>query len=349
MAVESLDLATILETQRMITPHVRRTPLIHSAYLSERSGAEVWLKLENQQPTGSFKVRGALSKIGRLSPSEKGRGVVVASAGNHALGVAYAIQRLGNVTADIFVPTTAPRAKVEKLRHFDVTVRPVGQTYDEAQKAATTFAAESGRIQISAYDDVEVIMGQATIGLEIMADLAPVDVILVPVGGGGLIAGIATVASTMSPTCRVVAVQPEASPAALLSLRDGRPYESYDHEATIADGLAGGFGAVPFRLARNLIDTILLATEAELRRAVFTLLDQEQLVVEASGAIAIAPLLSGQLDVAGRTVACVLTGGNLDTALLRDILFEMTGDRRPMTGDNRLSPVAGRSSSRDHD
>lgn len=294
--------------------------------MSERSGADVWLKLENQQPTGSFKVRGALNKIGRLSPADKVRGVVAASAGNHALGIAHAIHSLGGVSADIFVPTTAPQAKVEKLRHFDLIVHLAGESYDETHEAAVAFAAENDRVEIPAYDDVQIIAGQATVALEILSDLPHVDLILVPVGGGGLIAGIAIVAAAMSPACRVAGVQPKASPAALLSLRDGRVYETYQHEPTIADGLAGGFGAIPFQLARRLIDTIVLASEAELRQAIFTLLDQEQLVVEASGAIAIAPLLSGRLDLAGRTVACVLTGGNLDTTLLRDILQEMTSD-----------------------
>jgi threonine dehydratase len=148
--------------------------------------------------------------------------------------------------------------------------------------------------------------------------------ILVPVGGGGMVAGIATAAKAMHPGCRIIGLQPKASPAALLSLRDGIPYDPYDHQPTIADGLAGGFGAVPFYVARTLIDEVLLASEAEMRRAIFTLLDREQLVVEASGAIAITPLLDGGLNVAGKRVVCVLSGGNIATALLRDILKEFT-------------------------
>lgn len=146
--------------------------------------------------------------------------------------------------------------------------------------------------------------------------------VLVPVGGGGLVAGIAAAAHAIYPHCRIAGVQPEASPAALLSLRDGIAHDPYDHEPTLADGLAGGFGAVPFVLARDKIDQIWLAKEAELRHAIFTLLHQEQLVVEASGAIAIVPLLTGQLNVTGRTVVCVLTGGNLDTAVLQAVLAE---------------------------
>jgi len=320
----TLGLSPILQAHRRIAPFIRRTPLVRSPYLSAHTGADVWLKLECQQPTGSFKVRGALNKIGVLPPEEKGRGVVTGSAGNHGLGVAYAAQSWGGVRADIFVPTNAPPAKVDKLCHFDATLHLEGETYEEAHQAAENFARQTGAVYISAYDDVDVVAGQGTIGLEILTDLPETDLILVPVGGGGMVAGVATAVKGLNPGCRVIGLQPEASPAALLSLRDGVPYDPYDHEPTIADGLAGGFGAVPFFLARTLIDQVLLAGEAEMRRAIFTLLDREQLVVEASGAIAIVPLLNGALQVAGQTVVCVLSGGNLTTALLRDILIEFT-------------------------
>jgi threonine dehydratase len=318
----TLGLQAILQAQRRIAPFIRRTPLLRSALLSERAGADVWLKLECRQTTGSFKVRGALNKVGLLTPEEKARGLVTASAGNHALGVAHAVQAWGGASADIFVQANAPRPKVEKLHRFDVTVHLEGDTYEAAHQAAEAFARQTGATYIPAYDDVDVIAGQGTMGLEILSDLPDADLLLVPIGGGGMIAGIATAAKAIHPGCRVIGLQPEASPAALLSLRDGVPYDPYDHQPTIADGLAGGFGAVPFYVARTLIDEVLLADETELRRAIFTLLDQEQLVVEGAGAIAIAPLLSGALDVKGRSVVCVLSGANIATALLRDILNE---------------------------
>ena len=315
-----LRMPKILQTEKEIRPFTPITPLVRSPYLSRLTGGDVWLKLENQQATGSFKIRGALSKIGRLTPAQRAKGVVAASAGNHALGVAYAAEALGGVPANIFVPATAPRAKVDKLSAYAVTVHQSGDTYEAAHQAAAAFAAENGALEISAYDDVDVIAGQASVGLEIFRQRPQADMLIVPVGGGGLIAGVATVAAALSPTCRVVGVQPEASPAALLSLRDGVAYDPYDHEPTLADGLAGGFGAVPLALARERIHDLLLCGEADLRRAIFTLLDQHQLVVEASGAIAIAPLLTRQIDITGLTVVCVLTGGNVDTAVLRDIL-----------------------------
>jgi threonine dehydratase len=320
----TLGLHAILQASRRIAPFIQRTPLVRSAYLSAQTGADVWLKLECRQTTGSFKVRGALNKVGLLTPEEKARGLVTASAGNHALGVACAVQAWGGVSADIFVQANAPHAKVDKLRYFDMAMHLQGETYEATHQAAEAFARETGATYIAAYDDLDVIAGQGTIGLEILGDLPQTDLILVPIGGGGLVAGIATAAKTMHPGCRVIGLQPEASPAALLSLRDGVPYDPYDHAPTIADGLAGGFGAVPFYVARTLIDQVLLASEADLRRAIFTLLDREQLVVEASGAIAIAPLLNGTLDVAGQTVVCVLSGGNIATTLLRDILIEFS-------------------------
>jgi threonine dehydratase len=318
-----LTIESILHAQQRLAPHLRPSPLVHSSYLSQRTGADVWLKLECHQPTGSFKVRGALNKLSQLSAEEKARGLVVASAGNHALGVAFAVQTLGGLTADMFVPENAPAAKVDKLRRFPIRLHQVGQSYQAAVEAAAAFAQKTGAVTIPAYDDLDVIAGQGTVGLEILSERPSTDLILVPIGGGGLIAGIATAAHALKPTCRVVGLQPEASPAALLSLRDGYAYEEYDHAPTLADGLAGGFGRLPFEVARNLISDILLASEAELRHAIYTLLDQEQLVVEASGAIAIAPLLNGRLDVIGQTIVCVLTGRNLATTLLKAILLEI--------------------------
>ncbi|MBL7201846.1 MAG: threonine/serine dehydratase [Anaerolineae bacterium] len=322
MSQPSLDLSAILCAHRRIAPFIRRTPLVRSPYLSAMSGAEVWLKLECQQPTGSFKVRGALNKVGMLSSEERSRGIVTGSAGNHGLGVAHAARSWGGMQALVYVPSTAPRAKVDKMRYLGATVRQQGSTYEDAHQGAEAYARETGTTYVSAYDDVDVIAGQGTVGLEIWSELPETDLLLAPVGGGGLIAGVAVVSKTIRPEGQVIGVQPQASPAALLSLRDGTAYDPYDHEPTIADGLAGGFGAIPFTIARALIDDILLASEADLRRAIYTLIDHEQLIVEASGAIAIAPLLSGDLDAAGKTVVCILTGGNLDTDLLRDILVE---------------------------
>ncbi len=315
-----LKLHDIVLARQRLQPYLPASPLVYSDALSERTGARVWLKLENRQPTGSFKVRGALHKMMALDETARAKGVVTASAGNHGLGVAYAAKQLGVSQATIFVPTTAPTAKVTKLARFPIQLRQVGQTYEEAHQAAEAFAAETGATYLAAYDDPQVIAGAGTCGLELMTDLPQVEAIIVPVGGGGLVAGVAVAAKGINPACRIVGVQPEASPSAKLSFEQNRPIDPYDHAPTIADGLAGGFGAYPFYLARTLIDQILLFSEAQLRQAVFTLVDQEQLVVEASGAIAIAPLLTGGAEWRGQTIVCILSGANIDSGLLATIL-----------------------------
>ena len=318
----TLTLADVLAARKVIQSHIWHTPLLPSAGLSHLADGDVHLKLECWQRTGSFKVRGALNKLAALSADEWAQGVVTASAGNHGLGVAYASGVVNRPSVIVFVPENAPAAKVDRLAAFDCQVNRGGADYDAAHALAQAYAQEQQATYISAYDDPVVIAGQATVGLEIMEDLPGADLLLVPVGGGGLIAGIAVAAKAMNPSVRIVGIQPEASPAAYLSLRDGHPYETYAATPTICDGLAGGFGRVPFDLAADLIDEIVIVPEAGTRQAVAWLLAHEQLVVEGAGAIAIAPLLNGQLEAAGQRVVAVLTGRNLDVALLRDILAE---------------------------
>ena len=322
-----LHLTHILQAHRNITPFVRHPRAVRSVHLSRLANGEVWLKLECQQPTGSFKVRGAVNKLRSLTAEQKQQGIVTASAGNHALGVAYAAQVLGGFQADIFVPETAPRAKVDKIGRFSAALHLQGQTYADAHQAAHQFSQETDALFIESYNDLQVIAGQGTVGLEVLTDLPQANTIFVPIGGGGLIAGVAVAAHAMNPTCRIIGVQPEASPAALYSLRDGVAHDPYDHAPTIADGLAGGFGVIPFAIARDFIHEIRLSSELDMRQAILTMLDQEQLIVEASAAISITPILRGEVDLEGGTAVCILTGANLDTTLLRDILVEFTADQ----------------------
>ncbi|MGD2206829.1 MAG: threonine/serine dehydratase [Anaerolineae bacterium] len=321
--MSELELAHVLAARRAIQDDIWRTPLQPSAALNRLIGGDIHLKLECWQRTGSFKVRGALNKLAALSPPEWARGVVTASAGNHGLGVAYASQALGRTTSVvIFVPENAPAVKVERLAAFACEVRRAGADYDTTHATAQAYAQEQDTAYISAYDDPDIIAGQGTVGLEVMEDLPDAELLLVPVGGGGLIAGMAVAAKAINPAVRVVGVQPEASPSAYLSLRDGHAYETYPASPTICDGLAGGFGRLPFEVAGDLIDEVLVVPEADIWQAVAWLLTQEQLVVEGSGAIAIAPLLTGQLNIKGRKVVAVLTGRNLDTDLMHKILME---------------------------
>lgn len=322
--ITSFTLDDVLAARQVIQPHIWPTPLMPSVALGLQTEADVRLKLECWQKTGSFKIRGALNRLAALSPEKVARGIVTASAGNHGLGVAYASQVLGLPAATIYVPENAPTAKVNQLQTFACQVHRAGSDYDTAHAIAQAYTQEQGAVYVSAYDDQIVIAGQATVGVEVMEALPGVDLLLVPVGGGGLIAGMAVVAKVINPAIRIIGVQPQASPAAFLSLRDGRPYETYPAEPTICDGLAGGFGRVPFTIAAGLIDEVLVVPEADVWQAVSWLLHHEQLVVEGAGAIAIAPLLNGQLNVENLRVVAVLTGRNLDANLLSKILGEQT-------------------------
>jgi threonine dehydratase len=318
----TLGMPALLSAARIVSDIIPATRFIRSASLSELTGGDIWLKLECQQPTGSFKVRGAIHKIYRLLESGIEAGLVTGSAGNHGLGVAFAGEQLGVQPVTIFVPTTAPAPKLKKLSRFPVNVIQIGVTYEDAHQAAESFAHEQGVTYVPAYDDIDIIAGQGTAGLEMVLQEPDLDLVIVPVGGGGLIAGIASAVKELSPLCMVVGVQAAASPSALLSFERGEPIDPYEHEPTIADGLAGGFGALPFLIARTLIDEIKLASEAELKSAIFYLLEQEQLIVEASGAAAIVPLLQNPNGYAGMNVGCVLSGANLDLDLLREIVQE---------------------------
>jgi threonine dehydratase len=325
LSAEVLTPDDIHRAERLIGRFLRPTPLLECPFLSDLTGATVLLKLENLQPTGSFKVRGALNRLATLSEDVLARGVVTSSAGNHGLGVALAAQILGVEGVTIFVPQSCPGAKLNKLRRFNVNVQQYGTTYEQAHQAAAAFAERTGATEISAYDDAQVIAGQATIASEIFAVIEAPDWLLVPVGGGGMIAGISFLTRHLRKRARVVGVQPEASPAALLSLRDGVAHDPYEHGPTIADGLAGGFGRLPLAIARDYIDRISLASEEELRLAIFRLLDEQKIVAEASGAISIVPLMRSEFEGAGQslrgqTVVCVISGGNVATPLLRDII-----------------------------
>ncbi len=317
-----LGLKDILIARQTLGSLVGKTPLRYSFLLSQRVGTEVYLKLENLQRTGAFKVRGAINKIASLSDEERARGVVAPSSGNFALGVAYAARVLGGVPVNLFMPVNTPATKVDRLAEFGAKIFLVGEQYDDADDASMDFQREHDLIYTDSFDDPFIIAGQGTVGLEIMEELPDAEVLLVPVGGGGLIAGISVAAKAINPKIEVIGVQVEASPSAYLSLKEGRCYERYEHDPTICEGLAGGFGIVPFQVAKELIDEVVLVDEEEVREAVFTLLEAEQLVVEGSGAVGVAALLFDKVDLKGRKVAAVISGGNIDV----DLLFEILGE-----------------------
>jgi threonine dehydratase len=314
----------VLRARETLRPHLAATPLRRSFGLRPRNA---WLKLECWQPTGSFKVRGATNVMCSLGPEERRRGVVAASAGNHALGVAFAAEALGgSVAVTLFVPETAPRAKVEKLRTFPVVVRERGATYDDAHAEAEAHRERTGAVYVHAFEDTRTAAGQGTAGLEILEALPDVGTVVVPVGGGGLIAGVATVVKARRPDVRIVAVQPSASPALRESIRQDRALLHYDARPTLADGLAGGIGEIAWE-HRHLIDEIVEVDEPEIEEAIVTLLTEDQVVAEASGAVGVAALRSGRLDRLEERgpLAVVVTGGNIDRAVLARLVRAHAG------------------------
>ncbi|HVQ30288.1 MAG TPA: pyridoxal-phosphate dependent enzyme [Vicinamibacteria bacterium] len=313
-----LTLDDVRRAQSLVRPHLAPTPLRRSFALR---GVNGFLKLECWQPTGSFKVRGALATLTSLTPEERARGIVAASAGNHALGVAFATAALGgNTRAVLFVPESAPRAKVEKLRTFPVTVHEAGRTYDDAYAAAQAYKERTGATYVHAYDDPRTAAGQGTCGLEILEQLEDVGTILVPVGGGGLIAGIATAVKAQRRDVRIVAVQPEASPSFAESLRQGRALLEYDAGPTLADGLAGGIGHMAWD-HRGLVDAVVNVPEVETEKAMLALLSEDQVLAEGSGAVGVAALRAGLVsDLGHRPVVAVVTGGNVDARVLKRLL-----------------------------
>jgi threonine dehydratase len=287
----------------------RRTPLERSRWLSEELGADVWLKLECLQLTGSFKLRGAMAKLSQLSAEERARGVLTVSAGNHGLGVAYCAEAL-SLDARIVVPRSASPAKVAAIRRYAVTLIERGETYDEAERAARQMEMESGATFVSPYNDAEVIAGQGTVALELLEDAPDLDAIIVPVGGGGLIAGVAIAAKAIRPQIKIYGAEPVTTATMTAALAAGRIVE-ISEEATIADGLAGNIepGSMTFPLIRDLVDDMLVVDEAAIRRAVARVAREDHLMIEGSAAVSIAALSDARLR--GRRVAAIITGRNI--------------------------------------
>jgi threonine dehydratase len=313
---DGLSLAELEEARAVVARHLAPTPLRPSRAAGDR---DLRLKLECWQPTGSFKVRGALNRLSSLSAAERARGVVAASAGNHALGVAFAASRLGDVRATLFVPATAPRTKLEKLRGFPVAVREAGESYDDAVAAARAFERADGAVFVHAFEDARTAAGQGTLAFEILDECPQPGAVLVPVGGGGLLAGVATVLKARAPDTRVIAVQPEASPALAESLRLGRPLLSYPARPTLADGLAGGIGQIAFD-HRQLVDEVVMASEAEIEDAIVALVAADQVIAEASGAVGVAVARAGKLPAVRGPLVAIVTGANLDVGVLARLL-----------------------------
>ena len=303
-----------------------RTPLIESPELTDRVGASVFLKLENVQRTGAFKIRGAANKLQSLSRQAQDQGVITVSSGNHGRAVAYVARELG-VRAVVCMSTRVPSNKVNGIRRLGAEVVLEGGSYDEAEGHALRLQQEQGLTMIPPFDDPHIIAGQGTIGLELLEDLPRLDTVVVPLSGGGLLSGIALVLKSVDASIRTVGVSMNRAPVMVRSLKAGRPVE-LEEESTIADALAGGIGLDnrhTFRMIQEYVDQTLLVTEEEIAKAMVFALEHHHLVVEGGGAVALAALLRGKVTDLEENVVVVLSGGNVDTSLLLEIAQRYTG------------------------
>ncbi len=313
----SLTLQDISNAATVINGHVVATPCLHSRTLSELAGCDVFLKFENHQFTASFKERGAVNKLSQLTGEERTRGVLAVSAGNHAQGVAYHAQRMG-IPATIVMPRFATPVKVERTRGFGAEVVLEGDTFDDARAFGLELARERRLVLVHPYDDLAVMAGQGTIGLEMLAQQPGIDTLVVAIGGGGLISGIATAAKALRPDIDVVGVQSERFPAVWNAMHSG------GHEvalATIADGIAVKTpGALTLPVIRELVSDVLLVNEEEIEQSILMLLEIEKTVVEGAGAVGLAALLRHQDRFAGRKIGLILCGGNIEPLVLAEII-----------------------------
>jgi threonine dehydratase len=317
-----VSLQEILVAQRNIAPYIKSTPLSNSKFLSDLSGGNVFLKMENLQITNSFKIRGVMNKLLHLTPQEKTLGVVTASAGNHGQAVAFGARELG-FKAKIVVPTNTPKVKVDGIKQYGAELVLFGATYPEAERKAKELAQLEGCLYISPYNDELIVAGHGSIGVEILKELPNVDVIVVPVGGGGLISGISIAAKSLKANTQVLGVQSAAVPIMFESTKFGQIVKPHRHEPkTIAEGLSGGVekGSITFEIVKQYVDEIFLVREESIRHAVYMLWENEKQVVEGSGAASAALVFENKDLFIGKTVALVLTGGNIDNSLFQTLL-----------------------------
>jgi threonine dehydratase len=315
---ELLELADIEAARALLTGVVRTTPLERSMPLTRTLGVPTWLKCENQQRAGSYKVRGAYTRISRLSDAERARGVVAASAGNHAQGVALAAGLLG-AKSTVFMPEGAPLPKVSATKGYGAAIEYAGNTVDDALAAAREFADRTGAILIHPFDHKDVIAGQGTVGLEILEQCPDVGTIVTAVGGGGLISGVAVAAKALRPDVRIVGVQAVGAASYPPSLAAGEPL-TLERSATIADGIAVMRpGVLNFAHVSKLVDGVVTVTDEDLSAALLVLLERHKMVVEPAGGAAVAALLTGKVDLKPPVVA-ILSGGNIDPMLLLRVI-----------------------------
>lgn len=313
-----LSLDRVYMASTVLKEVIRETDMISAPKLNK--SCNVYLKTENLQVTGSFKIRGSYFKISQLTYEEKKKGVIACSAGNHAQGVALAATKNG-IKSTICLPDGAPISKVEATKRYGAQVCLVKGVYDDAYKKAIELKNEKGLTFIHPFDDPDVIAGQGTIGLEILTQLPSADVVVVPIGGGGLIGGIAYTIKKLKPSCKIYGVQAAGAPSMEQSIADGE-IETLDGVNTIADGIAVKTpGNLTYDLCQKYVDGIVTVTDDEIALAILTLLEQQKLIAEGAGAVPVAAVMNGKIpDIEGKNVVCVVSGGNIDVTILSRVI-----------------------------
>ncbi|HEY9724749.1 MAG TPA: threonine ammonia-lyase [Oscillatoriaceae cyanobacterium] len=321
MAIEvatTVDLARIRAAYEAIRNVAHRTPLLTSQTFDALAGCSIFMKAENLQKTGSFKIRGAYTCLSKFTPEQRARGVVTASAGNHAQGIALGA-RLNGIQATVFMPAQASIAKVQATRNYGAEVKLQGANFDEAAAAAQAYASETGAIFVSAFDHDDIIAGQGTVALELLEDLPDVETVIVPVGGGGLISGIAIALKETNPNIRVIGVQAEGAPALVQSWQQHELVES-PGVRTIADGIAIKHPAArTFHYIEKYVDQMVTVSDEDTANTIVMLLERMKMVVEGAGAVALTALLTRKVTGRGKT-AVILSGGNIDLKLLSSLI-----------------------------
>ena len=323
-----LSLGKIKDAAEVLKTIARRTDLIHAQNIVDDS--KIYLKVENLQNTGSFKLRGASYKIANLTEEAKQKGVIACSAGNHAQGVALASQKNG-IKATIFIPATAPLSKVEATRKFGAEIKLIDGVYDDAYKAAIEYQKETGGTFVHPFDDEDVIAGQGTIGLEILEQLPDVEAVVVPIGGGGLISGLAYAIKQIKPECKVYGVQAQGAGSMFHSLNQNERLE-LPTVNTFADGTAVKKpGELTFDLCSKYVDEVVTVTDDEIASAILALMEKQKLVAEGAGALSVAAAMYGKLPTADKKTVCVVSGGNIDVNILSRVI------NRGLLNSGRLS------------
>lgn len=310
----------VLEAEQRIRNHIRETPLEPSPYLSASCKCNVFLKLENLQLTGSFKARGAFNKLLSLSEVEKSKGIVTASTGNHALGVAYALKKIG-CKGTIYLPTNTAKAKLEALSYYDAPIKKYSTDCVETEVHARAIAEKEGKVFISPYNDPQIIGGQGTIAVELTRQLDKIDYVLVPIGGGGLISGIAGFLKTKNPNIKIIGCLPKNSPVMSESIKAGKIIDMKIKD-TLSDGTAGGIepGAITFGLCQQYVDDYVLVSEAEIKKAIKLILEKHHFVIEGSAGVTVASFLKIAKTLRNKNVVIILCGGNISLDKLKSVL-----------------------------